>query len=67
MWIIKLGKEEAAYNISALYSLIGRDEESVKWLTKLISSADVDWLEKSKHDSDFDLVRSSEAYLNLFK
>jgi len=60
-------KEDAIYNISALFSLMGRVSNSIEWLSKLEDSAVSNWLEMSETDSDFDNIRSSKEYKSLIK
>ncbi len=60
-----VGKEEAIYNIAALYSLLGDTVNSVKWLKMIRNSIEINWIDKTRKDSDFNYIHESIEYKNL--
>jgi tetratricopeptide (TPR) repeat protein len=58
-------KDQAAYNVAAMYGIQGNAEESVRWLGTASESGGSRWIEAASVDEDFDPVRGSEAFQEL--
>ena len=55
-------KDEAAYNVGAMYALDGAADKSVEWLRTASKNDRGRWLEAVSSDLDFDGIRESEAF-----
>jgi tetratricopeptide (TPR) repeat protein len=58
-------KDQAAYNVAAMYGIQGNAEESVRWLGTASESGGSRWIEAAGEDKDFDPVRDTGAFLEL--
>jgi tetratricopeptide (TPR) repeat protein len=58
-------KDEAAYNVAAMYAAQGQAEKSAEWLRTALESGGSRWLKAASEDGDFDAVRESEEFLKL--
>jgi tetratricopeptide (TPR) repeat protein len=58
-------KDQAAYNVAAMYAAQGKAEESVRWLGTAFESGGSRWVKAAGEDKDFDPVRGSEAFLGI--
>ncbi|MDY6904547.1 MAG: hypothetical protein SWH61_07660 [Thermodesulfobacteriota bacterium] len=60
-------KDEIAYNISCLYSILGGVDESILWL-KIPLSHDINkWFPKIAGEKDFDNIRNNPKFKNFFE
>lgn len=55
-------KDEAAYNVGAMYALEGVADKSVEWLWTASKNDRGRWLEAVSSDLDFDGIRESDAF-----
>lgn len=58
-------KDEAAYNVAAMYAAQGQAGKSAEWLRSAAESGGSRWLKAAGEDGDFDAVRKSEEFLKL--
>lgn len=58
-------RDEAAYNVAAMYAVQGQAGKSAEWLRTALESSGSRWLEAASKDGDFDAVRESEEFLKL--
>jgi tetratricopeptide (TPR) repeat protein len=58
-------KDEAAYNVAAMYAAQGQAGKSAEWLRTASESGGSRWLKAASEDGDFDAVRKSEEFLDL--
>jgi len=58
-------KDEAAYNVAAMYAAQGQAGKSAEWLQTAVESGGSRWLKAATEDDDFDAVRESEEFLKL--
>lgn len=55
-------KDEAAFNVGALYARIGDIVESLRWLENPVSHKPAYWLGRLESDRDFDTIRHDEKF-----